>query len=260
MGKDHVCWKICNVWDICMNKILLQVSVFGFLTLTSCKDTQKTFSVYEVNPLKESLSKNKIKYYIAYEYDEHDWMKGDSVSIDNNGNILSRINKGPGFAEEFYFYYDSLNRVIYETQRSDILTKICTRYELIPERQTVIKYISFCENAKDVGELVEQIVLAYDNDLDHILYETVVEVSTNDTTKTTYEYNDNRIYKESREVDGQKRIMTEYIYDNGRLDKIIYTHRPNYYSTSFISKKTGLIDSTITRQDGIKWLKRYQYF
>lgn len=241
-----------------MRKIHLIYWTLLSLIFGHCKEPGKEFSTFEVNPLKESIVKNKITAYLEYGLIDGKLEMGDSVSFDRQGNIISVINKG-GLVNVRHLTYDSLNRLVFETQRSDIFNKLWTRYELNPESQTVVKYVSIGSKGDSVGKLIQKEFLKFDNYLNKILAKTIVNID-NDTTLIKYEYVGDQIKRESEEINGHKGRVTEYVYKNGKLAQIKRQYHEDFLRIDYVSQKTELIDSTRIKRQDDTMVKYYKYY
>lgn len=242
-----------------MKKIHVAYLVFFCLALSQCTELPETFSTYEVNPLKKAIVENNVTAYLEYVFVAGKIEKADSVSFDLRGNVNCRIAKGGLVSEQFYTY-DSLNRLIFETQRSDIFYKLWTQYELAPEAKLVVKYIRIGNRADSAGELFHKEILKFDRDLSILLTKTDVNLYTNDTTITKYDYDGDRIVKELEEVNRRRGRVTDYIYENGRLVQIRRQLVSVLLEIDYFSKITGLIDSTSIDREGVTRTLYYKYY
>jgi len=168
--------------------------------LLQCTDKSKTFLVYEVNPLKDAYAENKVQSYIVYGFSEGRRFTGDSVTLDNSGNIERIISTG--IKSERRFTYDSLNRRVHECQHSDIHMDIWTTYDDRPEKQMVIKYISNDGDDDGPGEFNHKETLIFDSSLRQLLKEVEVNLSTRDSTATVFDYDGDKLIRSTRSFNG----------------------------------------------------------
>lgn len=193
------------------------------------------------------------------EYDKSfgEILKVDSIVLDKAGNTLSRIYKGPYlWSSEKRYVYDSLNRLVEETERSDFFDRKVITYEERPEDKMVIKSVWDVDRSDLEGQLDSKVTIEYNDELTKIIKETHCWTFPQDTSVYLYDYESDRILRELLKPD---EVMTEYSYDNGILNSI-KSFAPEYSRTDYISQQTGLLDSTVTIKSGNLKVKYYRYF
>lgn len=226
------------------------ILIFG-----QCSDTNRLrFETYEVNPFKNAFVKNEISSYLVYYKEKGKVEIMDSVSVDENGNIKSIISKGWGYSEIF-FSYDSLGRLISESFNSDINGSVTTNYEIYPDRRIVIMNL-FQSNQPDTSH---RIFLVYDPDLKRILKQTEVSKDDLDTVTIDYNYDLNRIVSEVKRVN-DVRFVKDYIYEKNSLIQVKQQHDNYHYSIDYVSKESGLRDSTVKDKMSNKTVYYYKYY
>ena len=239
-----------------MTSIKLILLSLILLALCQCLDKSEIFSTYSVDPMREAFVKNNIAAYVECIIVSDTVAKADSVSFDGRGNIISVIMID-GFKSEEFFTYDSLNRLVHRTELSDIHTEICTRYEPHPIDKEVTKYTYHCEPPD--SSLLRTEIIKYDDRLEKILQSLEISPS-NDSTSTFYVYDGKRLIKELVERNGHKGRETSYFYLDGQLIRINRTLPKAFDDDDFISKTTGLIDSTIIRSPDDTTVIYYKYY
>lgn len=238
--------------------IFLGLVVFS---LSRCRDSSESFSSYSADPLPETFLRNDIAAYVQFIIVSDTLAKGDSISFDEKGNVVSRINVGGSKSQRFYTY-DTLNRLIHEIQRSDIYNEICTRYEEHPKEREIIRYTYFCELPDSTmlpNGTVWKEVIKYDDRLEKIIQRMEIDPN-HDTTLVLYTYEGDQLILESMERNGHKAFQKEYFYLDDRLININTTLTGLVDDDDYLSNDTGLIDSTITRREGDTVVIYYKYY
>jgi len=263
-GSNRIYKHSVHIFGCCgafMKKYQLIILGLAMSTLTDCSDSFKTFSTYELNPLKEAFVGNNIHAYLEYTVEGKNVEKKDSITLDLNGNIESKINKGWWSSKE-YFKYDSLSRVTQANYENCVVDFEKFTYESFPKKGLLVMNTWSIKEKKDNWVLIEKKLLEFDNDLKKILRKTEINY-TDDTTTTEYEYEykDKKILREIK--DGK--TNTEYIYQDDKLIEIkrlleVMDKYGSFYMTDYISRQTGLIDSTVEKRLTTRTVTYYKYY
>jgi hypothetical protein len=218
----------------------MKYCVILFLCLTvSCAKDKPQFSVYEVDLMKDAYKRNNVKGFVKSWIVNGKRINIDSTILNSNGNIQN-VFRLIAFGGADTLRYDSLNRLIGYSHRSDVWRDFKIIYEQLPEDRKVIQsWIDVTDNDS---------VLAYENTINYNLtLDTIVSISTpmiGDTILTIkYSYKKNRLVEIG--PDNQD-MSSRYIYnERGHLDQTIKYYKGRPFEVEFLSNTTGLPDSVL---------------
>ena len=238
-----------------MKKVIL---IFLISSCLCCKKETLTFPVLDVNPLINSLKKNKVKHYSIYTTFKGSTVHIDSFNINKEGFVISEICKKGQFNEE-YFVYDSLNRVVEHRFQNDTEFDFKSTYKIDKKRNEVKRYFYFKTNESLEKKPSNLVLYKFDKTMSVLLEEIQIYLESKDTfSKTEYFYNPkNKIatIKRYNFYDNYETVTT-YLYESDTILKQVIEDGKVHY----VSFETGLIDSVKRRYPEEKIIYKYSFY
>jgi hypothetical protein len=189
-----------------MKKFLLHV-IGLYLLCFSCSPKEKTFQEFNPDPLKIAYIKNGVIAYVTYENGGLQVEKGDTVTIDSKGNIVRIKTIGP-WPTLRDMRYDSLNRLIFISEESDITNFIKLSYETQSEKK-LIRREFLSDSLGGSHDLVYQTITEFDPELGRPIMRTDIHLSNPDTVQFAFLYDEGKLVKEVKLPESDS-IYTKY--------------------------------------------------
>jgi hypothetical protein len=193
--------------------------------------------------MKDIYTGNKVKGFVRTWIVDGKTFKVDSTILDIKGNV-EKVFRLMAFGGADTLKYDSLDRLIAYSHRSDTWRDFKIIYEKLPDDRKVMQRWIDVTDGDSV--LAYEYTINYNSTLD-----TIISLSTpmiGDTLLTIeYKYANNKLVEISPDDQG---ISFEYLYNTmGHLDRIIKLHNGRPFEIEFLSRETGLVDSMLHVSD-----------
>lgn len=238
-----------------MKKIFL---LFLIGSCLCCKKEAVTFPVLDLNPLINSLKKNKVKHYSIYTAFKGSTVYIDSFNVNKEGFVISEVCKNGQFNEE-YFTYDSLNRLVEHQFQNDTQFHYKSTYEIDTKRNEVKRYFYYKTNGSFEKKPSNLVLYKFDKTMSVLLEEIQIYLESKDTiSKVDYFYNPKNKIAASKRYNfyDKYETITTYLYENDTILKQIIEGG----KVQYISSETGLIDSVKRRFPDEKIIYKYGFY
>jgi hypothetical protein len=242
-----------------MKSFLILVTPVCILSI-GCSNGGKQTQDFNPNPIKKAFVENAVVAYVSFEIDSGRISKIDSAILDSKGNVVKIKNIGCCYSE-WEMKYDSLDRLISTSQKSDITNFVKLKYELPTKSRLVCtEYLSDFEG--DSGEMVFQTITEFDLKLNKPITRKEIHLTSPDTTNYFLKYNNGLLVKEIL-LPEKDSAYTKYEYSNNRLIQkrsVKTVDLYHMYNVDFFSEDTGLLDSTHSFDGEFLFRTYYKYY